>query len=360
MSYVGGEFDREFFLSYSRGDVAGVGDTDLARWSRMLGRQLQKELRLSCGEEIRFFFDDGQDRQDRIDPTAPLSDQLIEKISTSALLVAIVSDPYLRSTWCKLEREAWSDVVGEQEIGIAGRLLPVRAMPSVDDWPAELVDQHGDQLLGYHFFDREEEPGMARPFGWIDDSNNRDFIKAVLGLAGDIKSKLDEIRAANAELAQIAAEASRLQEATGQTVYLHGRTTSKNAWEESYQKLEGEGYTVFPDEPEAEEPDPVLWRQNKALRVQTLTGCDALLMVGANRRELAADLLVVGKDDRNLAREISQKFLPCAVIDSTGTPHARQRVIKERLGISWIEANADSWVPDVQSWLASSSQQVLA
>ena len=93
-------------------------------------------------------------------------------------------------------------------------------------------------------------------------------------------------------------------------------------------------------------------------RVETLSGCDGLLLLGTeDGRALNADLVVVGRQDRQSARARTERLLPCAVLDTAGATLAtlKRRTVARALGIDWIEATHDAWSAEVRSWLNEAS-----
>lgn len=99
-------------------------------------------------------------------------------------------------------------------------------------------------------------------------------------------------------------------------------------------------------------------REVAELRVETLTGCDALLLLGTeDGRALDADLVVVGRQDRHSARARCERLLPCAVIDTVGHEIAtpERRAAAQGLGIHWIDATKDIWTAQLRRWLVETS-----
>jgi hypothetical protein len=85
-----------------------------------------------------------------------------------------------------------------------------------------------------------------------------------------------------------------------------------------------------------------------------MSGCDALLLVAAEEgRTVDADLVVVGRQDRNSARALSNHLLPCALLNGAGQAIAtpQRKGAARSLNVEWIEATQDPWTPAVQNWL---------
>jgi hypothetical protein len=92
----------------------------------------------------------------------------------------------------------------------------------------------------------------------------------------------------------------------------------------------------------------------RAQRVQTMSGCDALLLVASEEgRTVDADLVVVGRQDRHSARALSNRLLPCALLDGAGQVIAtpQRRGAARSLNVEWIDATREPWTPAVQAWL---------
>jgi hypothetical protein len=78
-----------------------------------------------------------------------------------------------------------------------------------------------------------------------------------------------------------------------------------------------------------------------------------LLLAGGDPREVEADLVTVGRQDRSSARAHSSRLLPCALIDTVGASLAiptRQRTARA-IGVEWIDATREPWTPLVREWL---------
>jgi hypothetical protein len=92
-------------------------------------------------------------------------------------------------------------------------------------------------------------------------------------------------------------------------------------------------------------------------RVRTMAECDALLLVGnTDGRAVDHDMLVVGRTDRNSARAISRRLLPCAVLDTGDVATSRRLTTAHALGVSWINAAHGEWIPRVQDWLRTTAR----
>jgi hypothetical protein len=183
----------------------------------------------------------------------------------------------------------------------------------------------------------------------------------LLGMVGRIWQRLATVREQLEEQRRRKAEAERLTASSGQVIYLHARQTHAEAWERAGDALTQRGFVVMPNEPDPVERDPKRAREIAEHRVDTLGGCDGLLLLGADDgRALDADLIVVGRQDRQLARARSERLLPCAVLDTAGPVIAtpRRLATARALNIDWIDTTQGMWMPEVGSWLVEASGAV--
>ena len=359
MAYVGEPFCNDIFVSYSHGADA-QGDATLQDWSLAFVQALKNELRATPAfrNSLALFVDDHDAIGRGIDPMAPLTDQLEAQVGASALLLVLLSSDYQASHWCQAEREWWWQRQAATGVPPAGRVALVRSWPDGPwpggRWPAELSDAAGQPLVGYRF--HAGEGYRARPLGWTQWRGGFDqaVLEAVVGLAGDLCQKLDEVKAAVDRQCAVRAEARRLADPAGQAVYLHGRVDRARDWERAAEDLLAGGYAVLPGEPDPLERDPARIEALRERRVETLTGCDALMLLGSpDGRAIDADLIVVGKHDRNSARARSNRWLPCALLDTTGAPVATpvRRAAARAMQTDWLDVSQGPLVPVVQRWL---------
>jgi len=365
LAYVGEPFRNDIFVSYSHGSDA-QGDPTLQDWSLALVRALEGEMRTvpAFRDSLRLFVDAHDATGRGIDPMAPLTDQLEAQVGASVLLLVLLSPDYQASAWCKAEREWWWQRQASTGVQPAGRVALLRAWPDAPwpggRWPPELSDAAGEPLVGYRF--HAGEGYRARPLGWTQWKSGFDpaVREALVGLAGDLCQKLDDVKIAVDRLRAAQADAGRLAGPGGQTIYLHGRADRAAEWERTAEALLAGGYQVLPGEPDPVERDPALLETIREHRVETLTGCDALMLLGSpDGRAIDADLVVVGKHDRNSARARANRWLPCALLDTTGAPVATpvRRATARAMQTDWLDVTHDPLVPVVQRWLVDKAAQ---
>ena len=115
----------------------------------------------------------------------------------------------------------------------------------------------------------------------------------------------------------------------------------------------------MPGEPDPVERDPKMLREIAERRVDMLSACDGLLLLGADDgRALDADLVVVGRQDRELARARSERLLPCAVLDTAGPRSRRSRRTGARARHRLDRHDPGHLDAEVRSWLIEASAAV--
>ena len=359
MSFLGEPFKHDLFVSYSHGAFDESGETNLKRWSQAFARELEGELREDPKfRGIKLFLDQHHRPDQGLDPMEGLTEQLQNEISASGLLTVLMSPHYLLSKWCAEERNWWVQCQEQHGLATEGRIVVTRIWPTEDSWPSPLVDKHGEPLIGFTFY-TDIRP---QPHEWPDPTGAKGpFRDELLKMVGRIWQHLAAVKEQLEERRQRKAEAERLAAKAGQVVYLHGRKAHATPWGRFRQELTQRQFVVAPLQPDPVERDPTRARYIRDLRVDTLTGCDGLLLLGTDDgRALEADLIVVGRRDRESARARSDRLLPCAVLDTAGPASAtsRHRELARSLGIHWIDTTRGVWPTEVQSWLIEASGAV--
>ena len=121
VSYLAPRFDPDIFVSYSHGAPSG-GRAPLRDWSRDLVGRLKEGLHALNTE-----FDGLSVWMDPdLDPTALLTDDLRAKASRCGVLIIVMSERYLESSWCKDERE-WFKAQIRDRAGSDGRVFVIKA-----------------------------------------------------------------------------------------------------------------------------------------------------------------------------------------------------------------------------------------
>ena len=217
------------------------------------------------------------------------------------MLTVLMTSHYLRSKWCRDEREWWCGKHHADPLGTAGRTLVCRVWPTEHEgWPVEFCDERGVPLPGYHCYERNKHPDKARPFAWRGYTRDRDdYIDLLVELSGDVMQRLRAIGTELERRRKHEAATARLAADGGQVIYLHAREAHAKVWESASDRLEQNGFVVLPSEPDPIAREPKAIREIAERRVETMSGCDGVLLLGTkDGRALDADLVVVGRQDR--------------------------------------------------------------
>jgi hypothetical protein len=362
MAHLSPEFRHDVFVSYSSGDADGTGNAPLTIWSQAFARELERELRGLPGLQNAAVFLDASKRPEQgLASNDPLTQQLRDAATGAAFLLLLLSPHYIRSDWCRDERNWWLQQTAAQAFPeIGSRIFIARIWPTGDSqWPREICDERGNQPLGVWFHERPGNELTSRPLGWIDPTGNSgDFRTALVALTGQIAVRLKQLEETLLRRRRAAADIAKLAVDTGQLIYVHARVRDEARWEKAVDDLFEAGYKVVPSAPEPEYNDPREANVATNEVVRALSGCDGLLLVpGENALSLVSDLTVVGYQWRNSARAFAGKLLPCAVVDGGQMIGGKRRLQQsaQSLRIDWIDAATDDWTGQVRTWLGATA-----
>lgn len=356
-SFLGDPFRHDLFVSYSHGAFDASGESKLKKWSQAFVRELEGELKSDPKYgDLKVFLDQDHRPDQGLDPMDPLSDQLCGEIELAGILTVLMSPHYLLSKWCGDELAWWVQSQEKHKLTVEGRVAVVRVWPTEDQWPGALTDSRGERHIGFKFHD-EDRP---QPFEWPDPSDAKGpFRDAMLEMVGRLWQNLRTLKEQLEEQRKREEGATRLAAQHGQVIYLHGREEHAAIWQRANGILAAEGFVVTPGEPDPVTREAKAAREIASRRVETLSACDGLLLLGTDDgRALDADLVVVGRQDRHSARDRSDRLLPCAVLNTNGqdTATPTRRKMAQALGIDWIDTSSGLWTTDVKSWLIEASK----
>ena len=356
MGFLVEPFKHDLFVSYSHGAFKGQLDSDLKLWSQKFAEELRAELLARLNSKRSPYFWTRATAPTKASIGQPICPSISKaRVQDAALLTILMTQHYLRSEWCRKEREWWCAKHHPDTLGAGNRIFVCRVRPTGQSrgrpnclrrWATTCYDQN-------------KEPDKARPFTWRGYTRDRDdYIDLLVELSGDVMQRLRAIRTALEERRKHDAAAARLAFRRSQVIYLHARETHAEAWHHAGNVLIDKGFVVLPPEPDPIAREPKAIREIAERRVAIMSGCDGLLLLGTeDGRALDADLVVVGRQDRNAARAITDRPLPCGVLDTAGAVigTARRRAMARALRIDWIDAGRDLWPGELKGWLIGAS-----
>jgi TIR domain len=345
MAYLAPHFDPDVFVSYSHGDSLGEGKSPLKEWTRALFREtLEREIQALHPEfrTLNVWMDD------KIDPTALLTPELRSMVTASGVLMIVMSEHYLASSWCHDELE-WFRKQIQDRAGDPGRVFVIRAQKTdPSKWPDFLRDERGNPLIGFTFHDSENGMPMGWPdLRWVDV----EFRKAMAGLHTALTKRLRELRERAEQRSGVAGARPPPGTATGsRPVYLHALPESEAARADIKIALSSDGIETVSEEP-GDGPRLKDMKRDSDLRIEAAKRCEALAVVRAdNSRRSVVDVLEVGVDERERIAIARGRPIPCAVLDRTGE---RMPIDISAYGIDRFDVNKDTWRSEFRQWLAA-------
>ncbi|MNE21941.1 hypothetical protein D3C80_1151240 [compost metagenome] len=224
------------------------------------------------------------------------------------------------------------------------------------------MDFEKNQLTGFPF--HGPIGNVERPIGWVGprEGFKPDSASHVLDIVSRLVPRLDNLKSLLQERRRIKEDAARLTQADDQTIYLHGRTDQAEIWNKAGLALTASGYSVVPGEPDAVKMDLQKARKIREQRVELLSACDAMLLLGTDDgRALDHDLIAIGKHDRQSARSRSNRLLPCGLLNTVGPAITTDVRIEnaKNLQADWIDGTQKNWTPLIRQWLKEKSAQLV-
>ena len=224
------EFESDAFISYAHIDDAEFSPEDEG-WVTELHRVLQRRLAQLLGRESKVW------RDPTIQENDDFAKLILERVKSTAALIAVVSPRYVRSEWALRELTAFCEAAQQQGgllIGEKARVFKVLKTPVArEEHPPQL-----QPFLGYEFYKTDPETGRTREFWQVFGADSkRQFYEKVCDLAHDVQDVVDLLDDD---------EPPR----SGDAVYLAVSTGDvKEQWELIRRGLQQRGYTVLPNRP---------------------------------------------------------------------------------------------------------------
>jgi hypothetical protein len=348
MPYLIPHFDPDVFVSYSHGDPRHTGDSPLKTWTNALLRRLENEI-LSLDPE----YDALQIwRDENIDPTAKLTDELRCKATGSGVLIIVMSKHYLLSSWCRDEVE-WFHGQIKDRAGEPGRVFVLRVQPTeTAAWPHFLRDERGHAMPGFSFHDLDGDP-----WGWPNLSEtNRDFAKEMCRLRMALTKRLRELRdrAEKRSRTEAAAKPAAIQASGARRIYLHSPADCEPVRAEIGRVLEQDGIVPLTAQMNGDR-GLAGWQHESGARMEAAKRCSALALLRPQDADrFVGDLIDIGVDERARIEDARGAPLSCAVLDNTGMS---MPINVASFGIERFDINRENWRGEFRHWLDSARPQ---
>jgi TIR domain len=350
MPFLRPYFEYDAFVSYSHGVRSADGDAPLKDWTLGLISKLETDIRTVDPE-----FDDLLVwRDERIDRSIHLTDELRAKVTQSGILIIVMSPRYLLSNWCMDELEWFRQQVKDRSRD-QGRVFIVRAIPTVESkWPDFLRDERGHALVGFCFHGDDDD----LPYGYRGShADNEAYVRELGTLRGALKKRLRELRT-NRERRDQSVHAHALVASGGpKQIYLHARAEYVPVREEVKKVLKDDGIdsvTAISD-PGRDLAD--LTRESR-VRIEAAQRCHALALVRADAdARFVGDLIDIGMRECERIAIARGAPLPCAVLDRSGEPLP---IDISGHQIERFDLGSDDWRGKFRGWLDKSGAQTAA
>lgn len=182
MGYLS-DCDHDIFVSYAHSEA-------LNDWSKRLVEDARKFVATGLGMRQAKNVDLWMDY--KICGNEPLTRQLREKVEKSGVLLVLMSEWYLESSWCRDELGWFFDAVRQKR---ADRPVFVVRVRSTDhgQWPEVFKDERGHALVGYDFVRDVEDNNLGLPKGFPSPENapdSKEYYEALSKLASDIVTQM--------------------------------------------------------------------------------------------------------------------------------------------------------------------------
>ena len=180
MAYVPG-WEHDVFLSYAHLDNVPITPGEMG-WADELAEKLQTELKQRLGtKDFRLWIDNS------LDGNHPITPDIMTAISRSATLLVIMSPSYLNSEWCRRERTAFLNLIGDR-VAAGSVFVEIARNVNLNDVPAEFAD-----LQGFQFWIDDKEASTDRPLGMLDRTE-KGYINKILQLSHELGTHLARLR----------------------------------------------------------------------------------------------------------------------------------------------------------------------
>jgi hypothetical protein len=348
-AYLSPHFTHDVFVSYSHGDPRSK-DKPQKVWTLKLVRDLEDEVRRNpdYGKVVIW-------RDEDLDPTLRLSEAIETNVKSSAILFIVMSKHYLRSSWCRDERD-WFNKQIEGRRDETGRVFIIR-MEDTDEsqWPPCLKDKRGFAQIGFAFYDEQTDV----PYCWRGtDVNSRSYTLNLSQLRAILVRHLDNLRDERKRKAHAKTQAPPRRMGNGaRRIYLHPRAEDTPIRQKIDDLLREDGFEPVGDITSLGN-DLGDWNCESKTRIANAKRCDALVLIRDERDEnFFWTVKDIGVDERVKIEEERGFSLPCAVLDQSGKELSTD--ISE-WGIERFDLRNDRWRGDFRQWLDKAEPKPVA
>ncbi|MEL7040540.1 MAG: hypothetical protein AAGL90_03400 [Pseudomonadota bacterium] len=338
MAFLDLPFKHDLFVSVDHGQ-----DYRLVEWTKHLVSEIQDEILDFESDMNDFNVLFGEHKS----ANQPLMLSFSNKPGSSGVVLVILSEKFLRSSWCG-EEAHWFEEELRKNLAQGGRPIVLLCEPTDPaQWPGYLK-QIKDTMVFYSDSERSVQTSGPKPLGFpLPLPDDRAYISAVSKLSTFVVDHLRKIKKKNAFLQERTITPVITRPAEKAKVYLHAKSAHESVWQDVRGALEDSGYDVLPQglKPIGDNLRDIEMAREERLRILKEEANAACALVVDGTVEHDVQMLV---SDRTALR-VSGKNIPCALIDQIGSDHALAR----QLGIETVNAVNKNWPSSFQTWLQS-------
>lgn len=229
-------FKRDLFISYTHKDNKPLF-SDAEGWVSRFHKTLSVVLEQRLGHAPEIW------RDERLQGNDVFTPEIMARLPESAVLLAVVSEGYVTSQWCRDEAHAFcaaAEQTGGLTVDNKSRVFKVFKAPPATLEPLPPVMR---EMTGYNFFERNADNAPKELDPDFDKDSRAKYIDQIMTLAFHLTSLINDLdtEAANDPIAAVGGSARP-------AVYLaecdHDRSDDRSKLAID---LAARGYTVLPD-----------------------------------------------------------------------------------------------------------------
>lgn len=176
------------FLSYAHADNIPVRDRDNEyRWVDTFHQTVETETKRTFAA-FNLWRDD-----EELEYHQSFDRQLTESVETSAILVVLMSEPYLNSDWCKKELQAFWESISRRQQGDPSVLVVCREFIDVQS-PLVPAPLKSYKWFPFYTGDRDHSTPLGFPHPYVDPKGMNDFYVEARKLGRLIAKALTALR----------------------------------------------------------------------------------------------------------------------------------------------------------------------
>jgi hypothetical protein len=192
-------FRHDVFVSYAHDDNQLVGGVEIGFVSQLVA-DLRAEIGRKVGKALDIWWDHYSLRGN-----TPVTPEIVAAASNCASIVVVASPAYLRSEWCKRERDSFLQLLEQRQPG-SPQAIFIISIERIDHnrLPAELRD-----FKGYEFYHSLDDGRTTRPLKTEFASDKETYYNRLSQLVQDVSDHLDGLLTRRPDTPAPKAEPSR-------------------------------------------------------------------------------------------------------------------------------------------------------